>query len=222
MEFVEYNIYDGNTNMKIDEDLLKNSVSIKKNGIFRLYGWKPACVSLGRNQDETFLNLENLKKYNIDVTRRLTGGRALLHDKELTYSCVIPVSSIQGGENVSVSYKAISGILIKAFEKLGIDLSIGGLARHITKNNYCMAISTGADLCWKDRKFIGSAQCRKNGYILQHGSILLDYNRELLDNIFEEKTDFSTIVCLKEINPSLKIEDVINSIKETVLEDEVL
>ena len=76
-----------------------------------------------------------------------------------------------------------------------------------------MLISTGADLCYEGKKLIGSAQCRKNGYILQHGSILLDYDRELLEGIFRERVDASEITCLKEIKPEMKFEDLLKAME---------
>ncbi len=214
MRFIDYEIRTGKENMQIDSDLLDEAIRGKYNEpVFRLYGWKPACVSLGRNQDKNFIDTELLSKYGIDCVRRLTGGRALLHDNELTYSYICPVTSIKNGENVTESYKYISGLWIDIFKTLEIELTIGGAPRHITKNNYCMAVSTGADLCFQNKKFIGSAQYRKNGYILQHGSVLIDYDKEKLDKIFAEKTDFSTITTLKEINPTLTINDVITAAK---------
>lgn len=214
MRFIDYEVKTGKENMQKDSDLLDEAIQKGYDEpIFRLYGWKPACVSLGRNQKEDFVDNKLLEKYGIDCVRRLTGGRALLHDNELTYSYICPVSSIENGENVTASYKFISGLWIDIFKSLGIELTIGGAPRHITKNNYCMSVSTGADLCWNNRKFIGSAQCRKNGYILQHGSILIDYDKEKLDTIFNEETDYSTIVTLKEINPELNIEDIILAAK---------
>ena len=214
MRFIDFEVKTGKENMQKDSDLLDEAIQKGYDEpIFRLYGWKPACVSLGRNQKEDFVDNKLLEKYGIDCVRRLTGGRALLHDNELTYSYICHVSSIENGENVTASYKFISGIWIDIFQSLGIELTIGGAPRHITKNNYCMSVSTGADLCWNNRKFIGSAQCRKNGYILQHGSILIDYDREKLDTIFNEETDYSTIVTLKEINPELNIEDIILAAK---------
>lgn len=217
MQFIDYEVMTGLKNMSKDEDLLNLAIEKQlQEPIFRLYGWNPACISLGRNQDEDFIDNELLKKYNIDYVRRLTGGRALFHHKEITYSYVSPASIIPNGENITESYKYISGIWINIFKELGIELSIGGLPRHITKNNYCMSVSTGADLCWNGKKFIGSAQCRKNGYILQHGAIILDYDKELIDNIFQEHTDFETIISLKEINPELTKEDIINATKKYI------
>lgn len=214
MKIVDYNIFNGQKNMDIDSEILEESIRLNiKEAVFRFYGWSPACVSLGRNQKDDFIDYNLLKKYGVDCVRRLTGGRALFHDKELTYSYVIPASELENGENITESYKQISGILIDIFEKLGIKLTIGGLERHITRDNYCMSVSTGADLCFGGRKFIGSAQCRKNGYILQHGSILLDYDKNLIDKIFHEDTDFSTIVTLKEINSDITVDDIISIVK---------
>ena len=219
MKFVDYSVNTGYDNMRIDSELLDDSIgSGASEPVFRLYGWSPACVSLGRNQDDSFVSKSVLKKYGIDCVRRLTGGRALLHDKELTYSYVTPVSLIDNGENVSESYKFISGLWIKIFNRLSIGLTLGGCPRHITKNNYCMSVSTGADLCYEGKKFIGSAQCRKNGYILQHGSILLDYDKGFLDDIFREKTDYSTIISLKEINPDITLDDIICAAKEVIVD----
>lgn len=214
MKIVDYNIFNGQKNMDIDSEILEESIRLnRKEAVFRFYGWSPACVSLGRNQKDDFIDYNLLKKYGVDCVRRLTGGRALFHDNELTYSYVIPASELENGENITESYKQISGILIDIFEKLGIKLTIGGLERHITRDNYCMSVSTGADLCFGGRKFIGSAQCRKNGYILQHGSILLDYDKNLIDKIFHENTDFSTIVTLKEINSDITVDDIISIVK---------
>lgn len=218
MRFIDYKISTGQKNMQIDSDLLDESINNSHTEpILRLYGWKPACVSLGRNQKDNFINTKLLKETGTDCVRRLTGGRALLHDNELTYCYITPANIIENGENVTASYKYISGIWIKIFKKLGIELTIGGLERHISHNNYCMSVSTGADLCYKNKKFIGSAQCRKNGYILQHGSILMDYDQDFLDKIFNEKTDYSTIISLKEINPDITIDDIVNTVKTTLL-----
>lgn len=72
-----------------------------------------------------------------------------------------------------------------------------------------MLVSTGADLCYQGRKLIGSAQFRKEGYILQHGSILYDYDCQLLEKIFKENVDSSAVISLKEINPAISKQDII-------------
>lgn len=210
MQILPYNTNSGQINMDIDSQLLDNAIQKQiKEPVFRLYGWMPACVSLGRNQDEGFLNKKLLEKHNIDVVRRLTGGRALLHDNEITYSFVCPVSYLEHGEHVVSSYKEISQILIDKFKKIGINLDFGTSKSVKTGFDYCMLISTGADLCYNNKKLIGSAQCRKNGYILQHGSILYDYDRKLLEEIFGEKVSTDEITSIKEINPDLTKEEII-------------
>lgn len=226
MKTIDFEIKTGVENMQIDSDLLDFAIENNlKEPIFRLYGWSPACVSLGRNQSDEFLDKEFLKSKNIDVVRRLTGGRALLHDKELTYSFITPVDYLKEGQSVTGSYKEISQILINAFEKLGIKLEFGEKKRtspsadnaqkHPNQRhpNYCMKLSTGADLCFQGKKLIGSAQLRKHGYILQHGSILFDYDKELVEKIFNQKlegsnTDEDSLTCIKLINPALTFEDI--------------
>ncbi len=210
-KIIPYSVHSGEENMRIDKELLDNAVENQtKTPIFRLYGWSPACISLGRNQSELFIDRGFLEKENIDVVRRLTGGRALLHDNEITYSFVCPADYLENGSNVTKSYIEISKILIDKFSQIGIKLDFGSTKKINTKFDYCMLISTGADLCYEGKKLIGSAQCRKKGYILQHGSILYDYNRELLEKVFREKVDSSSITSIKEINPLITKEDIIN------------
>lgn len=210
-KFIPYKVCSGEENMRIDNELLEQSIqNFSTEPIFRLYGWSPACISLGKNQSDSFIDKSFLKTNGIDLVKRLTGGRALLHDNEITYSYICPVQSLKHGENVVKSYIEISQILIEKFKDIGITLDFGGDKKVQTKFDYCMLISTGADLCYKGKKLIGSAQCRKNGYILQHGSILYDYNRELLEKIFNEKIDTSSITSIKEINSALTKEEIIS------------
>lgn len=211
IKFIPYEVKNGHENMQIDNDLLNSAISQKLEcPIFRLYGWSPACISLGKNQDDGFVDRQFLKDTGIDIVRRLTGGRALLHDNEITYSYICPVNYLQNGENVIKSYIEISQILIDKFNKIGIELGFGTSKKLNTKFDYCMLLSTGADLCYQGKKLIGSAQCRKNGYILQHGSILYDYDRELLEKIFHEKVETSSITSIREINPDLSKKDIID------------
>lgn len=205
-----FSINSGQKNMDIDKDLLDFAISQEIDyPIMRLYAWDPPCVSLGRNQDDSFLDKEFLKINKIDVVRRLTGGRALLHDNEITYCFVCPVSYLEHGEHIISSYKEICQILIDKFKILNIDLTIGTTNPVNSKYDYCMSVSTGADLCYQNKKLIGSAQFRKNGYILQHGSILYDYDKTLLETVFHEKINPCSITTIKEINPNLTKKKII-------------
>lgn len=217
MKYIKFGTYTGKENMQIDSDLLDEAIeSQSQEPIFRLYAWKPRCISLGRNQNENFL-----KDENEDVVRRLTGGRALLHDNEITYSYVTPISIIPDGETISNSYKYISGILIDFFKILGVELDFGGAKPNGDKKismkfDYCMLISTGADVCYKGRKIIGSAQYRKQGYILQHGSILFGYNKELLERLFNEEVSADSITTVNEILPNLTKEEFVQKFEEFI------
>lgn len=215
IKFVPFEVLTGKENMQKDSDLLDFAISEKLSyPIFRLYGWHPACISLGRNQQDAFIDKKFLKDTNIDLVKRLTGGRALLHDDEITYSYICPVSFLKHGENITKSYMEICGFLIEKFAKLGIELDFGGSKPVNTKFDYCMLISTGADLCYNGKKLIGSAQCRKEGYILQHGSILYAYKRDLLEKIFHENVSTESITSIKEINPNLSKQDIIRVLSE--------
>ena len=217
MEYIKFGTYTGARNMEIDSELLDKAIENQlTEPIFRLYAWKPRCISLGRNQKDNFL--EGTKE---DVVRRLTGGRALLHDDEITYSYITPISIIPNGETISASYKYISGILIDFFKTLGVDLDFGGTPKlnngeikGSMKFDYCMLISTGADVCYQGRKIIGSAQYRKQGYILQHGSILFNYDKKLLEDLFHEEVSTDSITTVNEILPDLTKEEFVRKFEE--------
>ncbi len=205
--FYDYKILTGMQNMQEDSNLLDFAIQNSLNEpIFRLYGWSPACVSLGRNQSDENVNAEYCKQNNIDIVKRLTGGRALLHDNEVTYAIILPASFLNNGETVINSYKEISNILINAFKYLGIEVEFPQNKKVSSKFDYCMSISTGADLSYEGKKVVGSAQYRKQGYILQHGSILIDFDEEKIETIFNEKIAPDSITTLKTINPNISIE----------------
>ena len=209
MKLLKYSVHTGKKNMQIDSDLLESAIQNSfSEPIFRLYGWSPKCISLGRNQKENFLDGK------IDFVRRLTGGRALLHDDEVTYSYVAPISIIPNGETITESYKYISGILIDFFKTLGINLDFGENKRISTHFDYCMLLSTGADVCFEGKKIIGSAQFRKNGYVLQHGSILFGYDKKLLESLFHEEVKGITTV--KEVLPDITKEDFIQKLENYI------
>ena len=200
MKYLGYSIHSGAENMRLDLEMLERAINENvEEPLFRLYGWAPKCISLGRNQKDDFLSGE------IGSVRRLTGGRALLHDNEVTYCYV---GKANEHESVIDSYKKISGILIDFFDTLGIKLEYGENKRVSTHYDYCMLLSTGADVCYQGKKIIGSAQCRKNGYILQHGSILFGYDKTLLENLFHEEVKGITTV--NEILPDMTKENFVS------------
>lgn len=217
--FIPYKVNTGEYNMEYDKHLLEYSIEKNlKEPIFRLYGWSPACISLGRNQSDEHINKDFCNKNNIDIVRRLTGGRALLHDNELTYSFVCPIEFLKNGETVIQSYKEISGALALGLKKLGLNAEFPIEKKAHTNFEYCMSLATGADLSIDNKKIIGSAQFRKQGYILQHGSIMFDYDEQKLENIFGEKPLTEKITTINNINPKIKLEELCLALKSGVEE----
>jgi lipoate-protein ligase A len=104
--------------------------------------------------------------------------------------------------------------LIDFFKTLGVTLEYGINKKTDTKFDYCMLLSTGADVCYQGKKIIGSAQYRKSGYILQHGSILFGYDKNLLEKLFHEEVKGITTV--QEILPEITKENFIQKLKTFV------
>ena len=217
VEFIDYRVNTGKKNMEIDSEILESAIkNNKKEPVIRFYGWSPRCVSLGRNQSFESINIEYCKQNYIDIVKRVTGGRGLLHDNELTYSFVCPASFLENGNSVISSYKEISAAIIKGFKYLDIELEVGAKKQLNTSSDYCMFLATGADLCANGKKLIGSAQFRKQNYILQHGSILFDLDYEIILNIFQqEKDDYDSITTMKRLNDKITRGDVIESLKKS-------
>lgn len=107
-----------------------------------------------------------------------------MHCNELTTRLCCPVSFLKNGQTVIQSYKEISGALSEGLKKAGIDAVFPQDKQAKINYEYCMSLSTGADLSYMGRKIVGSAQFRKQGYILQHGSIMFDYDKDVIKNIF--------------------------------------
>ncbi|OGI20337.1 MAG: hypothetical protein A2287_04315 [Candidatus Melainabacteria bacterium RIFOXYA12_FULL_32_12] len=201
--FIPYKKFDGSANMAIDEALLADSIKNTLEPTLRLYGWSRPTLTLGRNQSMQGINLDFCMQNNIDIVKRPTGGRAVLHQHELTYSFIIPINLLKDGSSVLSSYKQISDALIISFKKLNVELSYPKYKKISVKDGYCMAISTGSDLNYQNKKLIGSAQFRKQDYILQHGSILIDIDTDLLSGIFGSNNLDSDLITLKSINSTL-------------------
>ena len=126
-KLIEYKINTGKYNMDYDSFLLDEAIkNEEKEPIIRFYGWSPACVSLGRNQSIEHINVEYCKENNIDIVKRVTGGRGLLHDDEVTYSFICPSNFLDGGSSIIKSYKEISSAIIEGFKHLDIELELGG------------------------------------------------------------------------------------------------
>lgn len=168
-------------NMAIDEVLIEN---IGDAPILRIYGWRPAAVSIGYFQSiREEVDLEKCSKIGVDVVRRLTGGGAVLHETELTYSFITK----QYPQSIMESYRWICETIVISIKRLGFDASFVPLN----------------DIVVKGKKVSGSAQTRRKGVLLQHGTLLLG-------------VDVDKMFCVLKV-PSEKFKDkIIKDVKERV------
>ena len=144
----------GPWNMAVDEFLLYNC----KEPILRIYGWSRPCISIGYFQNIDEVDYKKCNDMNVDVVRRITGGGAVFHDIELTYSFVTK----NFPQSIMESYKEISEVIIQALKNLGLDAKFSPLN----------------DVTVDGKKVCGNAQTRKNSTLLQHGTILLEVDVE--------------------------------------------
>lgn len=163
--------------MQRDLEILEEVASGAAPPTLRLYSWSPPALSLGRFQRvERVADVEACRRLGIDIVRRPTGGRAVLHDRELTYSLVIPDRRDLIPAGVVPAYCFISGALVRAFANLGIaaELSPENARGAGFSPGSCFDTPSAYELKVKGKKVVGSAQMRRNGVLLQHGAILLE------------------------------------------------
>jgi lipoate-protein ligase A len=175
----------GNIQMAIDKWLFTQHLNEKHLPTLRFYTWCNPTISLGYHQNNYPESWENLiwQGKKLDLVKRPTGGRAVLHQGDLTYSVVTSGLS----NNRILAYQKICEFLIAGWEKLGISLSYGSAGRGYIHNPNCFGTATNADLVTQEGyKLIGSAQLRRNDVILQHGSMRLQPDQELFRLVFGE------------------------------------
>ncbi|OPY16104.1 MAG: Octanoyltransferase LipM [Syntrophus sp. PtaB.Bin075] len=192
-------------NMAIDEAMLRLHVPGESRPTLRFYSWTPPAVSLGYFQKHHAIDLAACQKLGIDVVRRVTGGRAVLHQNDLTYSVVS--DSRQGiPSSLEASYRLICNGLLEGFRLMGFTAEHGKEQVGITGEDICFMRAAVADIVYEGRKFVGSAQKWQGSSLLQHGSIVLEPQVQTWVAII--KTDSleslhdsleSRITCLREI-----------------------
>lgn len=177
----------GLQNMYIDEGLLAEAAFSRFRPVLRFYTWNPPAVSLGRFQDaETAVNHEACRRLGIDIVRRITGGRAVLHAHELTYSIVARTDDSLFPNNVLGTYKVIAEGLVAGLRNMGLPAEIvsrsgrhAAMVKKNTKEPACFSSPSWYEIVVHGKKIIGSAQRRIGGAFLQHGSILIGYDPSL-------------------------------------------
>ncbi|MFJ7735472.1 biotin/lipoate A/B protein ligase family protein [Lysinibacillus sp. NPDC097287] len=179
-------------NMALDEALLDWHSEGLIPPVIRFYEWEPATVSIGYFQRaEKDINIEAVRAQGLGFVRRPTGGRAVLHEHELTYSIIVTESYPNMPETVTEAYRVLSEGILQGFQNLGMDayFSVPATEEQLAdlkkpKSAVCFDAPSWYELVVEGKKIAGSAQTRQKGVILQHGAILLDLDEEKLLSVF--------------------------------------
>lgn len=204
-------------NMAMDEDLLARARAGESMPVLRFYGWSPPAVSIGRFQDVArAVNAEACKRLGFDIVRRITGGRAVLHRYELTYSITARTDDSLFPPTVLGTYKIIACGLVAGLRNLGLPAEMvsresrqTALIEKKAKEPACFSSPSWYEIVVNNRKIIGSAQRRAAGAFLQHGSILIDYDSALEAEVIPGGCAGDVVTCIRrELGREVAVEEV--------------
>ncbi|MFX0132563.1 MAG: biotin/lipoate A/B protein ligase family protein [Candidatus Hodarchaeota archaeon] len=210
---IDLDTYDGYTNMAIDEAILNARIENKVPNTLRFYRWFPSTCSIGKNQSiSNEVDLNACKELGFKIVRRISGGGAVFHDYngEITYSIIANQTDLIP-RNIDESFRKLCQGIIIALSKIGLKAYHG--------KSHCPSIFVN------NRKISGNAQTRRKNVILQHGTILLDYDPELMYTVLlvreghkREKVISSVFQKVTTIKEEIKKSIKINQIKEFLIE----
>lgn len=198
--------WSGARNMAIDAALLA-SVAAGAPPAIRLYRWRSACLSLGRNQVALGVyDPDRAARAGIDVVRRPTGGLAVLHDDEITYSVTVPVRALGGPR---AAYRRIHEAIAAGLARLGVPARLAGAATAVpvlpgAAAPACFAVPMGGEVLAGGGKLVGSAQRTERRTILQHGAILLSGNQARVASLRADALD--------EVDGSVALADLLDPV----------
>jgi len=176
--FLPFRAFSAAENMAVDEAVFRLNLREGLPPTLRFYGWRPAAVSLGYFQKTSReIDVGACRQAGIDIVRRPTGGKAVLHEHELTYSLVAAADHPLFTGDVAGTYRVVSACIVEALRRLGLAPEVaceGRSAAGTPLEGYCFAAPSRYELLVGGRKICGSAQVRSGGSFLQHGSLLAD------------------------------------------------
>jgi len=188
--FIESGPRPGAENMAVDGAILEARAAGNVPPTLRVYTWRPPAVSLGRFQPaDLSVDFDACRRLGIDVVRRPTGGRAILHtEEEVTFSMVVSARRL-GTTGVMDSYRALAAGVIAALRSLGLDARLVERSARtgspaMARDPACFAVKARCDLMIGDAKLVGSAQVQRNGFILQQNSLPLRLRSEDWQRVF--------------------------------------
>ncbi len=211
--FIDSGFNSGQFNMQFDLDLAKECK--KEEAYFRIYRWQPYCISLGANQSFDDIDRAKTEKDGIDVVKRPTGGRAILHAEELTYSVILPFTYQYSPKEI---YSMISEALLKGLAEYHNHLGVSELES--AQPNFpklleepsgvlCFASMAKNEVKYNGKKLIGSAQRKMNNTILQHGSILCGTYHQKLPNYLNTSEETKDSLLAELVDKTIEIETIL-------------
>ena len=167
--------WDGAKNMAVDEAILHALADGKGKPTLRFYQWNPPCLSLGFGQRYREVDESACKKLGYSIVRRPTGGRAILHKNEFTYSFITSQNDTIVAGDILKSYRHLSQGLLLGLKKLGVDAvqAKGNMPKNHHQGAACFDTPSHYEVTTNGKKLIGSAQLRRRGIVLQHGTLPL-------------------------------------------------
>lgn len=179
---LNYQPYSAFENMAIDEAIFRETIKNKKPPTLRFFGWRPAAISIGYFQElKNEINFNRYRLSGVDIVRRMTGGKAVYHRDEVTYSLTAGNSEKLFPETIIGTYEIISLCLARGLSELGINAHLakagsGASGKKPDMTSCCFSAPSGNELLVAGRKICGSAQMRTHGGFLQHGSLLMTFD----------------------------------------------
>jgi lipoate-protein ligase A len=196
-------------NMALDETL---ALSVRKGAsppALRLYGWEGPSVSLGRFQKVADIDIDYCRSRTIPVVRRPTGGRAVIHDAELTYGLAVRTDRPPFSKGLLESYKSIGSAFTLAFRRIGLKAETRERRERgtvLAGSPLCFQSSSYGEILVNDKKIVGAAQKRWPDGLLQQGSVPYNYDEEMMKRIFRVSEDIGLDRCMtgiKDLMPDL-------------------
>lgn len=184
--------HDAATNMAIDEWLLNKHSEGKIKPTLRFYGWKRPSLTVGHFQNvKRTINLSGVQKHQCDFVRRLTGGSAVLHDDELTYSIIVTEQHPNIPKSVNKAYYVLAKGLLEGYRNLNIDANFAISEKELRQQRsaVCFEVPAMYEIVINNKKISGNAQTRKKGVLLQHGSIPMSFDSKMLFDLFKFSKD---------------------------------
>lgn len=172
---VEHEPRSGAANMAIDQAIAMACAARESLPTLRFYRWQPPTISLGRHQPLADIDQAAAETHGYEIVRRSTGGRAILHTDELTYSVAAPAHEPRVAGGVMDAYLRLSNALVAGLQMLGVqaDKAPGATRTAPDVSAACFEVPSAYEITAGGRKLMGSAQSRRAQYVLQHGSLPL-------------------------------------------------